>query len=249
MNRVTLLGVEVEPLTMADLNALIAQAATENRRSIIANHNLHSVYLYHHDPKMRVFYERASHIHVDGMPLVFLGRLLRLPLRREHRVSYVDWIRPLMSEAARQGLRVFYVGSRPGIADEGAAELRRDLPDLQIDTRHGYFAATAGEANTQVLAGIRAFRPHILMVGMGMPRQEHWILDNLDDLNVPVILTAGACMDYVAGAIPTPPRWMGRWGLEWLHRLASDPIRLWTRYLVEPWFVLRLFIQDLFAKS
>jgi N-acetylglucosaminyldiphosphoundecaprenol N-acetyl-beta-D-mannosaminyltransferase len=100
-----------------------------------------------------------------------------------------------------------------------------------------------------VLAAIRSFRPHILMVGMGMPRQEHWILDNLDEIEVRVILTAGACMDYVAGAVPTPPRWMGRWGLEWLFRLGSDPTRLWRRYLIEPWFVFRLFIRDLLARS
>jgi N-acetylglucosaminyldiphosphoundecaprenol N-acetyl-beta-D-mannosaminyltransferase len=249
MSRVGLLGVEVDTLTMDDLHALIAQAVNEERRRIIAHHNLHSVYLYHRDPKMRAFYEQAQSIHIDGMPLVFLGRLLRLPLRREHRVTYVDWIRPLMSVAARRGFRVFYVGSKPDVAERGAAQLRRELPDLQIATHHGYFGGTTRETNASVLAAIRSFRPHILMVGMGMPRQEHWILDNLDEIEVRVILTAGACMDYVAGAVPTPPRWMGRWGLEWLFRLGSDPTRLWRRYLIEPWFVFRLFIRDLLARS
>ena len=248
MSRVKLLGVQVDALTMDDLNALVARAGAEERRSIIANHNLHSVYLYHHDPRMRAFYERAHHIHIDGMPLVFLGRLLRLPLRREHRVTYVDWIRPLMGEAARRGLRIFYLGSKPGIAEKGASELRRELPDLQIATQHGHFGSTTGDGNAEVLEAIRRFRPQILMMGMGLPRQEHWILDNMDRVDVPVILTAGACMDYVAGAVPTPPRWMGRWGLEWLHRLSLDPRRLWRRYLIEPWFVLRLFIRDLIAR-
>jgi N-acetylglucosaminyldiphosphoundecaprenol N-acetyl-beta-D-mannosaminyltransferase len=250
MTRVKLLGVEVEPLTMEDLHDLIVQAIADRKRWIIANHNSHSVYLFHRDATMRAFYAQADTIHIDGMPLIFLGRLLRLPLQRAHRVTYVDWIRPLAAEAARRGFRIFYLGSRPDVADRGAAVIRRELPALQIATHHGFFDRTAGaQDNERVLAAIRAFHPDILMVGMGMPQQEHWVLQNAHAIEAPVILTTGACMDYVAGAVPTPPRWMGRWGIEWLHRLASDPARLWKRYLIEPWFVLRLFIQDLFAKS
>jgi N-acetylglucosaminyldiphosphoundecaprenol N-acetyl-beta-D-mannosaminyltransferase len=78
------------------------------------------------------------------------------------------------------------------------------------------------------------------MVGMGMPRQEHWIVDNFELLGPVVVLPCGAAIDYVAGEIPTPPRWAGRCGLEWLYRLAAEPGRLWKRYLIEPWFVLLL---------
>jgi N-acetylglucosaminyldiphosphoundecaprenol N-acetyl-beta-D-mannosaminyltransferase len=60
-----------------------------------------------------------------------------------------------------------------------------------------------------------------------------------------VVLPCGACMDYVAGVIPAPPRWMGRFGIEWLYRLASEPRRLWRRYLVEPWALVPLFIRTL----
>jgi N-acetylglucosaminyldiphosphoundecaprenol N-acetyl-beta-D-mannosaminyltransferase len=78
-----------------------------------------------------------------------------------------------------------------------------------------------------------------------MPRQEHWILDNLEQIQTNTILTSGACIDYVAGAVPTPPRWMGKLGLEWLYRLFSEPGRLWKRYLLEPWFVVRLLLQEI----
>jgi len=77
-----------------------------------------------------------------------------------------------------------------------------------------------------------------------MPRQEKWVLRNRARLKVNAILTAGACFDYVAGAIPTPPRWMGQLGLEWLYRLVSEPRRLWRRYLVEPVYLLPYFWQD-----
>lgn len=246
----SLLGVWVNALTISDLNALIAEAVKKGERWVIANHNLNSLRLYHEDAKMREFYDRADYIHVDGMPLILLGRLLKLPLRREHRVTYADWIYPLMAEAAQQGWRVFYLGSKPGVAQQGAEILGRKYLGLQIATADGYFDARPDSSDNQaVLEMINSYQPAVLMVGMGMPRQEHWLVDNLDRLRVNAILPAGAAMDYVAGAVPTPPRWAGRWGLEWLFRLVSEPKRLWRRYLVDPWFVLRLFVWEFLKGS
>ena len=237
----SLLGIWVNALTISDLNALIAEAVEKGERWVIANHNLNSLRLYHEDPKMREFYARSDYIHVDGMPLILLGRLLKLPLRREHRVTYADWIYPLMAEAAQQGWRVFYLGSKPGVAQQGAEILSEKYAGLEIATADGYFDARPDSADNQaILEMINSYQPQVLMVGMGMPRQEHWLVDNLDRLRVNAILPAGAAMDYVAGAVPTPPRWAGRWGLEWLFRLISEPKRLWRRYLVDPWFVLKL---------
>lgn len=244
-----LLGVWINALTIPALNALIAEAVEHRQRWIIANHNLHSIYLYHHDPKMHAFYAKPDYTHVDGMALVLLGRLLNLPLTREHRVTYADWVSPLMAEAAQQSWRVFYLGSKPGVAERGAEILRNEYPGLQIVTADGYFDAIPGSTeNQKVLELINTYQPNVLMVGMGMPRQEHWILDNLDSIHANAILPCGACMDYIAEAIPTPPRWMGRLGLEWLYRLLSEPRRLWKRYLLEPWFVANLFVREVWLQ-
>jgi N-acetylglucosaminyldiphosphoundecaprenol N-acetyl-beta-D-mannosaminyltransferase len=246
---VRILGVTVNPLTIKELNTLIHTAIEKQQCWIIAHHNLHSLYLYHHLPKMRQFYDVAEYSHCDGMSLVFLGKLLGLPLRREHRVTFVDWIDPLMAEAAQQGWRVFYLGSKPGIADKGSEILRLKFPQLQIQSAHGYFDFDLdSEENRLVREKINHYSPHILMVGMGMPTQEWWILDNYAHLQTNVILPSGACIDYVAGAIPTPPRWLGRIGLEWFYRLITEPRRLWRRYLVEPWFLLGLLVKYLLQK-
>ena len=243
--RFTLLGVVVDPLTIAELNERIAKAVNQGERLIIAHHNLHSVYLYHRDPKMRAFFARAQVVHIDGMPLVYWARVLGYPVTKQHRVTYVDWVHPLMATAAAEGWRVFYLGGKPGVAARAAEKLRRQYPGLVLETRHGYFTP---EENDAVLEEIARFQPHVLMVGMGMPRQEHWVLDNLERISANAILTAGACFDYVAGVIPTPPRWMGRVGLEWLYRLWSEPRRLARRYLLEPWFLVPLALKDLSAR-
>jgi N-acetylglucosaminyldiphosphoundecaprenol N-acetyl-beta-D-mannosaminyltransferase len=245
----SLLGIQVDALTIPELNSLIAEAVERHQKWIIANHNQHSLYCYYHDPKMQAFYSKADYVHVDGMALVFLGKLLGLPLRREHRVTYADWVWPLIAEAAQRGWRVFYLGSKPGVAEQGASILREKFTGLQIATAHGYFDVRPdSQENLAILAKINAFQPNVLMVGMSMPRQEHWILDNLEHINTNAILTSGACLDYVAGAIPTPPRWMGRFGLEWLYRLLSEPTRLWKRYLLEPWFIVKLYFQKIWIK-
>jgi N-acetylglucosaminyldiphosphoundecaprenol N-acetyl-beta-D-mannosaminyltransferase len=131
------------------------------------------------------------------------------------------------------------VGGRPGVGEKAAAVLREAAPGLDIQTHHGYFDVT-GPDNDAVLRTIARYGPHILMVGMGMPRQESWIMDNFHALDTHVILNSGACFDFVAGVVPMPPRWLGRVGLEWLYRLMSEPKRLWKRYLVEPFYLTGL---------
>jgi N-acetylglucosaminyldiphosphoundecaprenol N-acetyl-beta-D-mannosaminyltransferase len=242
---IEILGVQVNPLSISQLNRLIAEAIDLRHKWIIANHNLHSVYIYHHQSKMRDFYAKSTYIHIDSMALIFLGKLLGFPLQREQRVTYVDWTNPLMAEAARSGWRIFYLGSKPCVAEQGAEILRARFAGLQIATAHGYFNADQYSAeNIAILAKINDYQPQIVMVGMSMPRQEKWIVDNLDLIDTNVILPCGATLDYVAGAIPTPPRWAGQIGLEWLYRLVAEPQRLWRRYLVEPWFLFWLLLLD-----
>ncbi|MEM2582735.1 MAG: WecB/TagA/CpsF family glycosyltransferase, partial [Candidatus Caldarchaeum sp.] len=130
---------------MNDLHAVIGKAITEGRQIVIANHNLHSVFLFHRDPKMRAFYSKADVIHIDGMPLVYWGRLMGKPLEPEHRITYVDWVRPLMAEAKRQGWRVFYLGGKPGVAERAAERLRSEFPGLSLQTHHGFFDVTGKE--------------------------------------------------------------------------------------------------------
>jgi N-acetylglucosaminyldiphosphoundecaprenol N-acetyl-beta-D-mannosaminyltransferase len=248
--RHTLLGLPVNALSKEELVDLVAEAIREEQSWVIGNHNLHGLYMTGRDARMREFFARADFAHVDGMSLVVLGRLFGLPLARRDRTGYMDLLPLLMRRAATSGWRIFYLGSKPGVAEKGAKLLRARHPGLQIVTRDGYFDSAAGGAqNAEVLDAIRAFAPQVLLVGMGMPRQETWILENRPDLKANAILCCGALIDYVAGEIPTPPRWIGQIGFEWLYRLLSEPRRLGFRYLVEPWFVLGMVVKELFRPA
>jgi N-acetylglucosaminyldiphosphoundecaprenol N-acetyl-beta-D-mannosaminyltransferase len=247
---VSFLGITVHPTTISDLLNLVRDAITRGNKSIIANHNLHSLYLFHRLPELQRFFKAAAWTHIDGMAMVLLGRMYGHRIRGDQRVTYVDWTGPLMESAVEGEWRIFYLGSKPGVAQLGASRLRHKYPGLRIRSTHGYLeGGNRTEEDKLVIEAINAYKPHILMVGMGMPRQELWIQEHLSRISANVILPVGATIDYAAGAVPTPPRWAGRLCLEWAFRLASDPLRLWRRYLLEPFFLLKIMSEDLRAQG
>jgi N-acetylglucosaminyldiphosphoundecaprenol N-acetyl-beta-D-mannosaminyltransferase len=229
----------VQAITMHDLLDIVTDAVRNNEKYLVTNLNMHYLYGLHRYSEIREHHARANFTHIDGLPLIPLLRLFGFKLKHENRVAYVEFLPFLAAESAKKhGWRIYYLGSEPGVAERGAEFLRERNPGLQLRTHHGYFE-TNGAENDAVLSDIRAYAPDILMVGMGMPRQEVWVNENLEHIAARTIFSCSGCtMDYIAGKTPACPRWLGNNGFEWLYRLITEPTRLWHRYLIEPWFVL-----------
>lgn len=241
--RIPVLGGAVDKITAEDVFTFAAERIAAGRKGIVANHNLHSLHLIRRSGEMKSFYARADLIECDGMPIIAWARLLGHPLARENRLTYLDWREQFWAHASANGWRFFYLGGAPGVAEAGAAAVRARWPGVTIDTADGYFEVS-GAQNLRLLERINAFAPDILFVGMGMPRQEQWIARNYDRLKQGVVFPVGAAFDYEAGAQKTPPRWVGRLGVEWLYRFATDPVRLFTRYFLEPWTLVPAALWD-----
>ncbi len=240
-----LLGVVVNPASTEELNEILYYHIYRKRKCVIGQHNLHSVYLYHRFPEMKKFYDTADYVYIDGMPIVWFAKLLGYPVKIRHRATFIDWIYSLLKLATDNNWKLFYLGAEEGIAQIGIDQFKKKFPGLKMEAAHGYFDATPGSfENEEIVNIINTFRPDILMVGMGSPREESWILDNFKEIDATVFLTCGAGIDYFAGVKPMPPRWLGKIGLEGIFRLLSEPRRLWKRYLLEPWFVFKLFLRD-----
>lgn len=243
--RLRLLGECVDLLTPARVLEHVRAAVAAGRRAVIANHNLNSLNLIRNHAGMRAFYDAAEVVQIDSTPLIVFGRLLGLPVDRSHRSTYLDWREDFWAMADRLGWRVFYLGGTARTGIEARDRLSARWPGATIETRSGYFDVEGAADNAAVLARIAAFRPDVLMVGMGMPRQEAWVARHLDALPDCVILNVGAAFDYEAGAQKAAPRWTGRMGVEWLYRLARDPRRLFRRYCVEPWSLMGPAMRDI----
>ncbi|MBA3473887.1 MAG: WecB/TagA/CpsF family glycosyltransferase [Rubrobacter sp.] len=172
--------------------------------------------------------------------------------RIPERITYADWMWQLAAFAEREGLSLFLLGARPGVAERAAVRLRERHPDLKIaGVHHGYFErAVEAPENEAVVAEINAARPDLLLVGLGMPLQERWLLQNWDRLDASVALTGGAVFDYVSGELKRGPRVLTDNGFEWLARLFIEPRRLWRRYVLgNPLFLARVLKQRLTEES
>ena len=242
--RLLLLGAEVDIITPANVIAFVARKVAAGERAIVANHNLHSLYLFQKRADMRAFYDLADLIEIDSMPMIAWARLLGHSVSKEHRCTYLDFRESFWSEAQAKGWRVYHLGGEEKHNQASRLAIQARYPNVHIDVHTGFFDMK-GPENDALLADLEAKKPDVLLVGMGMPRQETWILANRARLPKCVILPVGAAFDYEAGAIFTPPRWTGRLGLEWLVRFIFEPRRLFERYFIEPWLLIPQAVGDL----
>jgi len=167
----------------------------------------------------------------DGVGVLWASRRLGLPV--PGRIPGVDLVERLAALAAERGHRLFFLGAMPGVADKAAEVLRARYPGLVVAGT--YAGSPRPEDEIAILARIHVAHPHILLVAYGAPAQDLWIARNLNRLAVPVCIGVGGSFDYIAGTRPRAPRWLRQLGLEWLHRLITQPWR-WQRMLALPQF-------------
>jgi N-acetylglucosaminyldiphosphoundecaprenol N-acetyl-beta-D-mannosaminyltransferase len=227
--RIRIGRVWIDAVTMAEALDEINDLVEAGRGGTVFTPNVDHVVNAEHDPRLCAAYERADLAVADGQPLVWASRLLRPPL--PERVAGSDLFQPLMQLAARRSWRVYLLGGGPQAVAAAAARLVKD-PGIEVcgidDARIGL---DPGSVDAQVAERIRAARPHLVMVGLGAPKQEYFIDRMGAQLSPAVFIGVGATIDFAAGLLRRAPRWMRRSGLEWLFRLGQDPRRLARRYL------------------
>jgi N-acetylglucosaminyldiphosphoundecaprenol N-acetyl-beta-D-mannosaminyltransferase len=165
----------------------------------------------------------------DGMPLVWISRLLGNPLKE--RVSGVDLVPQLAQLSARKGYGIYLLGGRPGVAERAAKVMQESYPGVNIVGHHAPPLADLERMDHgDTLDRIQAAKPDILLVAFGNPKQEKWIRMHAKRLGVPVSIGIGGSMDLMVGDVQRAPVWMQRSGLEWLGRCLQEPTRLLPRY-------------------
>ena len=165
----------------------------------------------------------------DGMPLVWISRLLGNPLKE--RVSGVDLVPQLAELSAKKGYGIFLLGGREGVAERAKQVLEETYPGVNIVGHHAPPLADLERMDHgDTLERIREAKPDILLVAFGNPKQEKWIRMHAKRLGVPVSIGIGGSMDILIGNVQRAPKWMQRSGLEWLGRCIQEPGRLLPRY-------------------
>lgn len=236
-----LLGLPLHSVGVEQVLAFIEATVSRKQKAIALNLNIYCVNL--------ALKHRWLHEFIRGAHLVFCdGDGVRLGLRLSGyspppKITYNEWLWQLSAFCDDKKYRLYFLGGKPGVAEEAARNLKTRYPTLNIvGVQHGYFSKQ-GEQNQRVVDAINAASPDILLVCFGMPIQERWIADNWKDVNAHVFLKGGAAFDYASGRLRKAPAFLIRWHLEWFYRWLQDPRRLFMRYVVgNPYFVLRVLL-------
>jgi N-acetylglucosaminyldiphosphoundecaprenol N-acetyl-beta-D-mannosaminyltransferase len=242
-NTVNVLGVAVSPINMGLALEQITTAIANKQKGYVCVTGVHGISVAQSDPAFRQILNRAFLCTPDGMPLVWVGRCQGQKQMR--RVYGPDLMLAVMELSGKTGWRHFFYGGAHGTADMLTARLAQRFPKLQIvGAWEPPFRPLNQEERQKLREQIRLARPDILWVGLSTPKQEMFMAEYLDQLDVTLMFGVGAAFDFLAGTVRQAPKWMQRSGLEWLFRLYCEPRRLWKRYFKNnPLFVARIFCQ------
>jgi len=210
---------------------VVEKAGAGGEPATVVTPNLQHVSLLRSTPALRHAYERADLVVADGVPLVWASRWFGTAL--PGRVNGTDLVEAVCVHPDIARYRVGFLGGKEGYAEKAAEALRKKNPSLQVACCicPPYGFERDAELSDQMEKQVLAAAPDVLFVALGAPKQEIWMQRKGRALGIPVSLGIGGSFEIIGGGLDRAPRWMQRVGLEWLHRLLSEPGRLWRRYL------------------
>jgi N-acetylglucosaminyldiphosphoundecaprenol N-acetyl-beta-D-mannosaminyltransferase len=229
-NRFKVLGVHVDAVQIPDVVARMEHWIQQQTLGhFIAVTGMHGVTEAQHDNAFKMILNSAHLVVPDGTPLVWLGCHAGFPLKRR---VYGPELMETFCRETRARYRHFFYGGASGVPEQLAGMLRQRY-DIQIaGTYSPPFRPLTQEEEKQVVRMIWESGADVLWVGLSTPKQERWMHQYCQRLNVPVLAGVGAAFDLVTRRVKQAPPWMQENGLEWLFRLSREPKRLWRRYLV-----------------
>jgi N-acetylglucosaminyldiphosphoundecaprenol N-acetyl-beta-D-mannosaminyltransferase len=229
-----LFGLAFDAVTLQEAAAEVIGAAARHEKGLVVTPNVDHILLVADDPGVAAIYNRAAFRFADGMPIVWVAKLLGGVRRLPERVTGADLLVELCAQAAKSGVSIFLAGGRPGVADAAARRMVALHPGLRVvgtDSPPSGFERDPDQSRA-LAAKISGVRPGILFMGVGTPKQERWADRHLDVLDCGPIVCCGAAFDFAAGTAARAPVLVQRAGGEWLWRLLHEPRRLWRRYLL-----------------
>lgn len=248
LSRANLLGVGISAINMNQATETIHEWIENRDPHYVCVTPAHSIMDCYYNPELRPVFNQSGLTTPDGMSVVWTLRLMGH--KHVGRVYGPDLMHTLCQISLEHGYRHYFYGGAPGVVEELIQRLGSVYPGLQIA---GYytppFSTVSHEEDQHIIEHIRAANPDILWVGISSPRQEIWMAEHVDQLDVPALIGVGAAFDFLSGRKPQAPRWIQRSGLEWLYRFIREPRRMWPRYSRYPLFILLLVAQALGVKK
>jgi N-acetylglucosaminyldiphosphoundecaprenol N-acetyl-beta-D-mannosaminyltransferase len=239
--RTDILGVGFDNITMDEALDRSEELMKTAKGAYVITPNPEIVWICRKDAQLKEAAEKAALVLADGIGVIYGGKILKRPLKEK--VSGADYAEKLLERMAKTGGKVFFFGSKPGVAEVAAENMTAKYPGLTVcGTADGYFTEDA-----PIVEKINAASPDFLMVCLGAPKQEIWMKKNAAALNVPLMAGLGGTLDVFAGTVQRAPESWRKLNLEWLYRLVKQPKRFW-RMMKLPAFMIAVVWQRVRGK-
>ena len=241
--RANVLGVGVHAIHMRMAIEAIETAIFQRRRGYVCLTGVHGVMEAQRNADLMGIFSMATLVLPDGMPTVWMGHLQGF--REMDRVFGPDLLIAVAERSVLTGHSHFLCGGQVGVAEQLRDALLGHFPTIRIlGTYTPPFRPLRRDEEGTLIATVKELAPDIIWVGMSTPKQERFMAKYLPRLNTTLMIGVGAAFDFHTGRIKDSPQWIKRSGLQWAHRLAQQPARLWRRYIVNnPLFLVRAGLQ------
>ncbi|MCB2426641.1 WecB/TagA/CpsF family glycosyltransferase [Methylophaga pinxianii] len=224
-----LMGLPFHSVSLEQAAIVISDAIHNQHKCFLSTPNLNFTVMSQDDPE---FYDSVIYsdlVVADGMPLIWVAKLLGLPIHE--RVAGSDLFAFLSKQSRERKIRVFFFGGEAGVAEKAHHELNLTSPGMESC---GYydpgFVSIDEMSSDRIIERINACEPDFILVALGAKKGQRWIMHNREKLNAPVISHLGAVINFVAGSVHRAPEKWQNYGLEWLWRVKQEP-KLYKRYL------------------
>lgn len=231
---IEILGVKIDNITADTALDKAYELVTDNsdRTAMIFTPNPEIVMAAYNDESFKEILNSADMCTADGIGVVYASKILKNPF--PERVAGFDLTCGLLEKISHSGEGVFLFGSKPGVAETAAENLKAKYKGLKISgTHHGYFKE---EDEEEIIEKINNSGAKLLLVCLGAPKQEKWIYANRDKLNVKLCMGVGGAVDVFAGNVKRAPDMFIKMNLEWFYRLMKQPSRI-GRFAALPKFM------------
>lgn len=238
--RYDFLGLPVDALTCDEALARVAQLARTPKPSHVLFLNVDVMVKADKNLELKHAIEHSDLSLMDGKPPLKVAQKRGIPL--PEKVSGSDFVPAVCAMAAREGLSIFILGGKEGVPESARDNLLAQFPTLKVagvySPRFGFEKDSA--ELLKINGTLTATKPDILLACLSCPKQELFVEGNRDVYGVPVSISCGATVDFLAGNVQRAPEWVSRAGIEWLYRFFKEPKRLFRRYFVDSWHFLAM---------
>ena len=234
--KVNILGAKIDRIAMAEAKDIAMSFFETEGKKVIYTPNSEIILYASRNKEFMDKLNSADLMIADGIGVVYGAKVLRNSL--PERVAGFDLLKTILPLMAKKGLSLYLLGSKPGVSEKAGENLLKDYPGIKIAGTHdGYF-----KDDEEVIADINAKKPDLLLVCLGFPKQENWIYDNREKLQVKAMIGAGGCLDVFSGTVERAPEFYCKHGLEWFYRLKKEPWRF-KRMTALPVFALKVLFK------